>query len=105
MLIRFLVSRSLLCRSVVHGAVAPRVRVPPAPGLGVHHHAEPGFGVFFAVLALLIHGRDPFVAFLSYQLPRIVSGGSLLSASEQMRPCSSSHRTSRSTPSPRSCAC
>ena len=34
-----------------------------------------GFGVAFVMLALLILGTDPFVAFVSYQLPRIVSGG------------------------------
>jgi Glycosyltransferase family 87 len=33
-----------------------------------------GFGVAFVMLALLILGTDPFVAFVSYQLPRIVSG-------------------------------
>ena len=32
------------------------------------------FGVAFVMLALLILGTDPFVAFVSYQLPRIVSG-------------------------------
>jgi hypothetical protein len=33
-----------------------------------------GFGVTFVILALLILETDPFVAFVSYQLPRIVSG-------------------------------
>jgi hypothetical protein len=33
-----------------------------------------GFGVVFVMLALLILGTDPFVAFVSYQVPRIVSG-------------------------------
>jgi glycosyl transferase family 87 len=33
-----------------------------------------GFGVAFVMLALLILGADPLVAFVSYQLPRIVSG-------------------------------
>jgi hypothetical protein len=33
-----------------------------------------GIGVMFVMLALLILGTDPFVAFVSYQLPRIVSG-------------------------------
>jgi hypothetical protein len=34
----------------------------------------PSFGVIFVMLALLILGTDPFVAFVSYQVPRIVSG-------------------------------
>jgi hypothetical protein len=33
-----------------------------------------GFGVAFVLLALLILGTDPFVSFVSYQLPRIVNG-------------------------------
>jgi len=33
-----------------------------------------GFGIAFVMLALLILGTDPFAAFVSYQLPRIVSG-------------------------------
>jgi Glycosyltransferase family 87 len=33
-----------------------------------------GIGVVFVMLALLILGTDPFIAFVSYQLPRILSG-------------------------------
>jgi len=33
-----------------------------------------GLGVVFVLLALLLLGSDPFVAFTSYQLPRILSG-------------------------------
>lgn len=33
-----------------------------------------GFGVVFVLLGLLVLGIDPFVAFASYQLPRIVTG-------------------------------
>jgi alpha-1,2-mannosyltransferase len=33
-----------------------------------------GFGIGFVMVALLILGTDPFVAFVSYQLPRIMSG-------------------------------
>jgi hypothetical protein len=33
-----------------------------------------GFGVVFVLLGLLVLGIDPFVAFGSYQLPRIVNG-------------------------------
>jgi len=33
-----------------------------------------GAGVLFVLLGLLVLGRDPFIAFVSYQFPRIVSG-------------------------------